>query len=70
MEELGISDVDDISEMSEDASAPPLPASPPPKMTLADQTKEDSEWDSSVVSGMMSTPRPGILKKEVVSKHF
>ncbi|XP_035827366.1 ankyrin repeat domain-containing protein 36B, partial [Aplysia californica] len=59
MDELGISDVDDISEMSD--SAPALPASPPPKAT--NPSPGVDEWDSSAVSDIMTTPRPGILKK-------
>ncbi|BFZ10588.1 hypothetical protein BsWGS_13626 [Bradybaena similaris] len=58
MEEFGISDVDDISELSD--STPPAATSLPRKMSHTDQVQEDSEWDSSAVSGL--TPRPGILK--------
>ncbi|KAH9507972.1 hypothetical protein Btru_052489, partial [Bulinus truncatus] len=59
MEDLGISDVDDISEVSEGGvSPPPLPSSPPPTAPTSQQ-KQIDDWDSSI-----STPRPGILKNK------
>ena len=62
MDELGISDVDDISDLSDSPSRsgpPPVPATPPPK---ASQPNND-DWDTSAMSDLVSTPRPGILKK-------
>ncbi|CAL1526232.1 unnamed protein product [Lymnaea stagnalis] len=62
MEELGISDVDDISEISEGVEQPPpLPASPPPKTATSNPNLAGNDWDSSVLSDI-TTPRPGILK--------
>ncbi|XP_046574115.1 ankyrin repeat domain-containing protein 26-like [Haliotis rubra] len=55
MEELGISDADDISEadiseMSCDKKKPPV------------KSDDDSDWDSNVLSDTVTTPRIGILK--------
>ena len=65
MKELGLSDVDDVSDVSDDGDgiqAPALPQSPPPKAPTA-TAGADSDWDTSVMSDIMTTPRPGILKK-------
>ncbi|XP_067684911.1 ankyrin repeat domain-containing protein 26-like [Haliotis asinina] len=55
MEELGISDADDISEadvseMSCDKKKPP------------EKSDDESDWDSNVLSDTVTTPRLGILK--------
>ncbi|KAK3709867.1 hypothetical protein RRG08_050344 [Elysia crispata] len=63
MKELGLSDVDDVSDVSDEEVVPPpaLPKSPPPKAQV--NPAADSDWDTSVMSDIMTTPRPGILKK-------
>ena len=57
MEELGLGDVDDISELSD--SAPQSKPAVQPTGTAA-VAASDSEWDSTVKS---DPPKPGILKK-------
>lgn len=60
MEELGISDVEDISDPEDIPLSPPFPESTPPAV---DNGKADSDWEASAMSDIMATPRPGILKK-------
>ena len=68
MDELGISDVDDISEPSDSASLPAptsgttRPTSQPPAPPTSSGGGPNDDWDASVMSDI-TTPRPGILKK-------
>lgn len=63
MEELGLGDADDISDMSEVSEPQPahLQAAVSSCVVSSAAVVSDSDWDSTVKSDL--TPRPGILKK-------
>ena len=66
MDDLGINDdVDDISEMTDEEDSEAQPAAPSGGVGGGNKGKNnnDSDWDASAISDIMTTPRPGILKK-------
>ncbi|KAK6177563.1 hypothetical protein SNE40_015640 [Patella caerulea] len=54
LEDFGLGDVDDISELSEHSAADP---------NKLKSSAAESDWDSTIASDQQITPRPGILKK-------